>query len=101
MTRRSEQSAVPRLWKALFVGVVAVTCIRVWAGPDPALPRAQAQIPDAGSQRQEAQRLAKETNRLLAEILATLQDRTLNVRLASTDNNGAGKAAPGSASPRR
>ena len=101
MTHESRPSVLPRLWKALFVGFVLVSCVRVWVGPVEVLPRAQAQIPDAGSQRIESQRLSRETNRLLGEILATLRTRTLNVRLASTDNNSAGGAAGGPASPRR
>jgi hypothetical protein len=89
------------LWKTLFVAFVLVSCFRAWVGPAELVPRAQAQIPDAGNQRLESIRLARETNRLLAEILSTLQKGTLNVRLASTDNNGGGGGPSGRVTPRR
>lgn len=101
MAGQSRTSVLPRLWKTLFAAFVLVSCLRVWVGPTELVPRAQAQIPDAGNQRLESNRLARETNRLLGEILSTLQKRTLNVRLASTDNNGGGGGSGKRVTPRR
>ena len=88
MSHESRQPLFDRAWKTLFVGFVLVSCLRVWLGPTEVLPRAQAQIPDAGTQRVAQIQISKETNRLLGEILSTLRKGTLNVRQVSTDNNG-------------
>ena len=101
MMPQPQQSVLPRLWKGLFIVFVLASCLRAWLGPVAVVPRACAQIPDAGTQRVELIRTARESNRLLAEILSTLQKRTLNVRLASTDKNGDGAVRDSPETPRR
>ena len=100
MTYAPQTPMLPRLWKALFVGLVVVTCFRVWSGPAEVVPRAQAQIPNAGAQRLETIQLARETNRLLSEILTTLRKSTLNVRVVG-DEDGEGSGVKGGAAHRR
>jgi hypothetical protein len=88
VNHESRQPLFDRVFRALIVGFVLISCLRVWLGPTEVLPRAQAQIPDAGAQRVAQIQASKETNRLLGEILSTLRKGTLNVRQVSTDNNG-------------
>lgn len=66
--------------------IVGMTVLRVWFGTSPALPSAQAQIPDPAKQRLTLLKETKRTNQLLAEIKAILQGGTLNVRIAGADN---------------
>ncbi len=89
-----DRSGGSRWFRRLVVALVMVTCLRVWLGPVDVLPRAQAQIPDSGLQRKQQLDALRESNRLLTEILSTLQSGTLNVRLDSTDKKGAGGGAP-------
>jgi len=85
-----------RWLRAILIAFVLATCLRVWLGPIDVLPPARAQIPDAGLQRREQIDTQLETNRLLGEILATLQTGTLNVRSVGTDKTG---AAPSVSAP--
>jgi hypothetical protein len=73
-----------------------MTCLRVWIGPAPLLPRAEAQIPDAGLQRKLALEEAQRTNQLLSDIKRLLETHTLNVRIQGADN-----PADGGRDPRR
>jgi hypothetical protein len=72
--------------KALLYVFLLLTCLRVWAGGPSVLPRAEAQIPDAGLQRKMLLDEAAKTNALLAEIKQVLQAQTLNVRVIGADN---------------
>ncbi len=92
---------VPRLIGGLLLTFVLASCLRVWLGPFPVLPRAQAQIPDSGKQRFELIDQAQKTNHLLEQILATLREGTLNVRLAGTDKNAKGESGRGKKASRR
>jgi hypothetical protein len=65
--------------------IVAVTCVRVWLGPDAAVPQACAQIPDSGLQRKQMLEESARTNQLLEQILDTLQTRTLKVSVEGQD----------------
>ena len=48
---------------------------------------AYAQIPDPAKQRTQTATEVKKTNELLAEILGTLQNQTLKVRIVETDKS--------------
>jgi hypothetical protein len=85
----------------LLVAFVLASCVRVWLGSVDVVPQAQAQIPDSGMQRQQLLDATRETNSLLRKIQSTLQDGTLNVRVASTDKTGDGDNAPPDRSQRR
>lgn len=78
--------APSRLWKSALYVLAVLTCLRVWLGPTQILPRAEAQIPDAGMQRKLMLEEAQRTNQLLAEIRQILTVQTLNVRIAGADN---------------
>lgn len=92
---------VPRLIGGLLLVFVLASCLRVWLGPIPILPRAQAQIPDSGKQRFELIGQAQQTNHLLEQILATLREGTLNVRMDGTDKNAKGISGRGKKTSRR
>ncbi len=40
-----------RLLRPLLLALVLATCVRVWLGPAPWVPEAQAQLPDTAKQR--------------------------------------------------
>lgn len=87
MSQSTSDPLMPKLLRAALVVLVVLTCLRVWTQPAQFLPEAQAQIPDAGTQRLRMLDEVRETNRLLAEILSTLREGALNVRQAGTDKN--------------
>ncbi|MFQ5491252.1 MAG: hypothetical protein ACE5GE_11060 [Phycisphaerae bacterium] len=76
-----------RLLGGLLLVFVLTSCLRVWLGPLPTLQQAHAQIPDSGRQRFDMIREAQRTNQLLDQILTTLRQDTLNVRVVGTDKN--------------
>lgn len=53
---------------------------------------AHAQIPDAGSQRNELRQEVQRTNTLLTEVLDTLRRETLKVEVVEADNKEDGRA---------
>jgi len=75
-----------RTVRLLVAGVLAATCARVWLDPGEVVPRASAQIPDAGLQRRELVEEVRRSNRLLEQVLHTLKSETIQVRLDGTDN---------------
>ncbi len=83
-----------RTIRLLVAGVLAATCARVWLGPGEVVPRASAQIPDAGLQRRELVEEVRRTNRLLEQVLHTLRTETIQVRLEGTDNTEDKVVAP-------
>lgn len=87
----SSKTKVERLLRMTLGLVVLATVVRVWLGPITLVPAAQAQIPDAAAQRIELVRGVRESNALLRKILNTLQNETLKVDLASTDNKKASR----------
>jgi hypothetical protein len=82
----ASQHQKPRFLPYAIAIFVLLTCLRVWVGPVPLLPKAQAQIPDSGMQRKLLLDEAKRTNQLLGEIKQILTSHTLNVRLEGADN---------------
>lgn len=92
---------VPRLLGGLLLVFVLASCLRVWLGPIPVLPRAQAQIPDSGKQRFELIGQAQQTNQLLEQILATLRDGTISVRMTDIDKTAKENTGRGKKSRRR
>ncbi|MCP4247802.1 MAG: hypothetical protein GY778_12205 [bacterium] len=94
MTRENIRSSGSKWLRGLLTALLVATCIRVWLGPTELTPRAAAQIPDSGRQRQEMLQTARETNRLLNQILTTLKSGPLNVRVIGTDKKDGGPIAP-------
>ena len=74
------------LLNLLIGGFLALTCLRVWTGPQPLLPRAEAQIPDGGAQRKQLIDEVRRANDLLTQIKDLLEKGTLNVRVQGADN---------------
>ena len=75
-----------------FLGVIlAVTFIRVWAGPTSWAADAKAQIPDAGSQRADLLQEVRKTNDLLRKVVKILETQSVKVEV----QNAAGTAGKG------
>lgn len=66
--------------------LAGATILRVWFDASPALPTAEAQLPDAAKQRITLLQEVRRTNQLLSDIKAFLERGTLNVRVAGADN---------------
>ncbi len=94
MTRQDIRTNGSKWFRGLLTALLVATCVRVWLGPTELAPRAAAQIPDSGRQRLEILQAARETNRLLNQILTTLKSGPLNVRVISTDKKHGGPIAP-------
>jgi hypothetical protein len=79
--------------KLLTIVVVLQALILVgqWLGAPSMVTPAQAQIPDAGGQRQEIISLIKGTNDKLDRLIAILESGKLEVRVAGADENKAGR----------
>ena len=82
----SSQHQKASFLRIALVLFVLLTCVRVWLGPEPMVDTAQAQIPDAGSQRRAMVDEIRRTNQLLTEIKQILSTQTLNVRIQGADN---------------
>ena len=78
-----QKASFSRIALVLFV---LFTCVRVWLGPMPMVDTVQAQIPDAGVQRNTMVDEIRRTNQLLTEIKQILTTQTLNVRIHGADN---------------
>ncbi len=76
----------PAIVRGALWTIAAMTILRVWFGASPALPTAQAQIPDAGKQRLTLVKETERTNKLLSDIKRLLERGTLNVRIEGADN---------------
>ena len=94
MLSERPQTAFGRVLRVAFGALLIATCLRVWLGPVTELPRAQAQIPDAGSQRRELLREVQRTNTLLGQMLKTLQTQTFKVQMQGTDNKRGSSPRP-------
>jgi hypothetical protein len=66
-------------WIVLMLVLQAVILLGQWVG-QPALPRAQAQIPDTGAQRQEMIDQLRMTNSKLDQIISLLQSGNMHVK---------------------
>lgn len=77
-----------RVFRAFWIILLALTCLRVWFGPLDTLPVASAQVPDSGRQRLELIEEVRRTNALLFEIRQILTSGTLNVRSIAADKSG-------------
>ena len=79
--------------KLLTVVIVLQALILVgqWLGAPSLVSPAQAQIPDAGGQRQEIISLLKGTNDKLDRLIGILESGKLEVRVAGADENKAGR----------
>ncbi len=93
---KNESTYLTGILKRAFVGLVLVTCLRVWTGPVALESTVRAQLPDSAAQRKQILDEARRTNQLLAEIKAVLEHGTLNVRNQSADNS---KGVPASKGP--
>lgn len=87
------QSSYPEIrplsQRLVRVGVGAflvLTCLRVWIGSEPILPRAAAQLPNPAVQRLNMVKEQRRTNMLLDQIYQQLTTGTLHVRLDGADN---------------
>ena len=85
MSSSSQHQKTPFL-RVTLVMFVLLTCVRVWLGPAPMVDTAQAQIPDAGVQRNAMVDEIRRTNQLLTDIKQILTTQTLNVRIQGADN---------------
>jgi hypothetical protein len=79
--------------KLLTIVIVLQALILVgqWLGAPSLVSPAQAQIPDAGGQRQEMIALIKGTNDKLDRLIGILESGKLEVRVAGADENKAGR----------
>jgi hypothetical protein len=79
--------------KLLTIVIVLQALILVgqWLGAPSLVTPAQAQIPDAGGQRQEIISLLKGTNDKLDRLVGILESGKLEVRVAGADENKAGR----------
>jgi hypothetical protein len=79
--------------KLLTIVIVLQALILVgqWLGAPSLVSPAQAQIPDAGGQRQEMISLIKGTNDKLDRLIGILESGKLEVRVAGADENKAGR----------
>ncbi|GMU23734.1 MAG: hypothetical protein AMXMBFR13_38120 [Phycisphaerae bacterium] len=77
-----------------IVVLLAVIAVQLSALIGPLQPRAQAQIPDSGLQRQQLLDAQLQTNRTLDAILQHLRTQSIKVTLAGTDKGTGGAPAP-------
>lgn len=69
---------------------VVVTILRVWLGPEPWDPRAEAAIPDSGLQRKLILEEVQRANDTLARIEGLLKSGTFDVRVVEDKSAGKG-----------
>lgn len=79
----SRQISVGRAVLWVFLGLTAG---KVWLNVPSVDTPAQAQIPDSGAQLNALIAEAQKTNGLLTQIVDTLSNRTIKVRMAGADN---------------
>lgn len=80
------------LIRNLVIGVVLLTCLRIWMGPSTMIASVQAQLPEPAEYRKLLLQEARRTNEFLSEITETLKSRTLKVQIIEADNMGVGPA---------
>ncbi len=76
-----------QILRVILGAFLLVTCIKVWLGPANVVQTAEAQIPNAGTQRIQLVNEVRKSNELLAQIALTLKSQTLKVEVQGTDNN--------------
>jgi hypothetical protein len=81
-----------RVLRIALGAFLVLTCLRVWSGPGSWSPAAQAQIPNAGSQRADLLQEVRRTNQLLQEVLTILRTRSIKVELKAA---GKSRTRPG------
>jgi hypothetical protein len=69
----------------LLTALVLATLGRVWLGTSDILPKASAQIPDAGRQLRDLIVEQRRTNRLLERLITTLEKGTIKVSIEGAD----------------
>lgn len=79
------ESAVKRSKGSLLTVLIAVTCLRVWAGPVDWMPGAYAQLPDTAKQRIDQIAEMRRTNELLGEIVRILKTEQIKVVVEGSD----------------
>ena len=72
-----------------LIGLVVLTCVRIWVGDFISVPQAGAQVPDSGLQRKQLLDEAQRTNALLTEMLDIFKNRSIRVLPAATDGAAA------------
>ncbi len=87
-------SAVRHFVRGSVGALLVLTCLRVWLGPEPILPRAEAQLPNPAAQRLEIVKELRRTNELLEAIDKRLKTGTLHVRLEGADNQSDTSTGP-------
>ena len=87
-----EMSRGKRVLRVIAGVLLVLTGVRVWVGPDAWSARAQAQIPNAGTQRADLLSEVSRTNQLLQEVLDTLRTKTIKVEVQDAGER-AGKGA--------
>lgn len=70
---------------SIITALLAVLAVELWNQTPPMAPAACAQIPDTALQRKQLLDEARETNRILQDILEHLRAKTIKVKLASPD----------------
>jgi hypothetical protein len=83
-----------RVLRVAAGAALALTCLRVWSGSASWEARAQAQIPDAGTQRAELVMEVRRTNQLLEEVLALLRTKTIKVEVQDEGGTSAKGTRP-------
>ncbi len=71
--------------RVILAGFVLASCAHVWMDPGTVVSEARAQIPDAGTQRIKLMHEVQRTNELLVQILDTLANGTLSVRIEGAE----------------
>lgn len=94
----SSRRGSSRLLATLTAFGVLVLCLHAWVSPWPALPRAEAQLPNPAHQRNQLIEELRHTNRLLSDIKRLLESGNLKVRSVSADNQ-ADETAPSEVRP--
>lgn len=72
----------------VIAALLAVIAVELWQARPSMLPRAEAQIPDTGLQRENMVREARQTNALLTQILEHLRSKPIKVEMDGTDSGG-------------
>ncbi len=93
------RSLASRVLRSVIILVVALSVLKVWLSPAPLVDRAQAQIPDAGTQRVAQLEEIRRTNALLQQLIDTLEHQTIKVRVEGLDKAAADRAK-GAGAPR-
>lgn len=78
----------------IIAALLAVIAVELSALLGPVMPRAQAQLPDSGLQRQQLLEAQARTNQLLEQIVDQLRSGTVKVTLSGTDKETSSGAAP-------